>query len=173
MAGGHLGFAPEQLEDSRFQLEMLVPEVLQWPGGWNRTAAKRFRSSPQRHLYRRGYFPVFADGRFGVQMATRFVATEECDADPAFKEAYIRCRREDIKIIKSPVGMPGRAIDSAFIRQVEEGLKRPVRCPYHCITTCDPAKSPYCICLALLNACRGRMGHGFAFVGAMAIGCMK
>jgi nitronate monooxygenase len=167
MAGGHLGFAPEQLEDSRFQLETLVPQVLQVARGLEQDGGKAVPVIAAGGIFTGAdIFRFLQMGASAVQMATRFVATEECDADPAFKEAYIRCRREDIKIIKSPVGMPGRAIDSAFIRQVEEGLKRPVRCPYHCIITCDPAKSPYCICMALLNACRGRMGHGFAFVGA-------
>ncbi|HCH41692.1 MAG TPA: nitronate monooxygenase, partial [Alistipes obesi] len=68
-----------------------------------------------------------------VQMGTRFVATEECDADPAFKESYVHARKEDIEIIQSPVGMPGRAIHSSFLEKVKAGLKRPKSCPFNCI----------------------------------------
>jgi len=68
-------------------------------------------------------------------------------------------------IIKSPVGMPGRAIRNQFLDAVGAGQRMPFTCPYHCIVTCDYLNSPYCIALALINAQRGRMGHGFAFAG--------
>ena len=92
----------------------------------------------------------------GVQVATRFVTTEECDADPAFKQTYLDARPQDIEIIKSPVGMPGRAIHSSFLDRVKEGLKRPKNCPFDCIKTCDVTHSPYCIMLALYNAFKGQ-----------------
>jgi len=62
-------------------------------------------------------------GASGVQMATRFVATNECDASIKFKNAYIEARKEDLRIIKSPVGMPGRAIANTFLDDVEQGKK--------------------------------------------------
>ena len=108
---------------------------------------------------------ILSLGASAVQMATRFVATEECDASDAFKEAYVQCRKEDIGIIKSPVGMPGRAITDAFLKAAANGEKHPKACPFHCISTCKGESAPYCISVALLNACRGRMEHGFAFVG--------
>jgi nitronate monooxygenase len=101
-------------------------------------------------------------------MATRFVTTHECDAAASFKEAYIRATPEDIVIIKSPVGMPGRAVRNRFLEDVGAGKRMPFTCPYHCIVTCDYLNSPYCIALALINAQRGRMHHGFAFAGANA-----
>ena len=107
-------------------------------------------------------------GAAGVQMGTRFVTTEECDADPAFKQSYIEAREEDIEIIQSPVGMPGRAIRNSFLDRVKEGLKRPKSCPFDCIKTCDVMHSPYCIMLALYNAFRGRLRNGYAFCGANA-----
>lgn len=107
-------------------------------------------------------------GAEGVQMGTRFVTTEECDADPAFKQSYIEARREDIEIIQSPVGMPGRAIHNRFLDRVKEGLKRPKACPFDCIKTCDVTHSPYCIMLALYNAFKGRLQNGYAFCGANA-----
>ena len=101
-------------------------------------------------------------------MGTRFVATEECDADPAFKESYVHARKEDIEIIQSPVGMPGRAIHSSFLEKVKAGLKRPKSCPFNCIKTCDVSRSPYCIMLALYNAFKGKLQNGYAFCGANA-----
>jgi NAD(P)H-dependent flavin oxidoreductase YrpB (nitropropane dioxygenase family) len=101
-------------------------------------------------------------------MATRFVCTTECDASQAFKEAYLKAKKEDIIIIKSPVGLPGRAIKNKFLEQVAAGKKIPFQCPFKCIRTCKVEKSPYCIALALINAKKGLMEHGFAFCGANA-----
>lgn len=168
-AGGHLGFRRDQLDDPAHALEPLLAEVL--------TALRPFEAKAERPI------PVVAGGgiytgadihRFlqlgaaGVQMATRFVTTHECDASAAFKEAYLRATPEDIVLIESPVGMPGRAIRNVFLDEVRAGRKMPFTCPYHCIITCDYVNSPYCIALALINAQRGRMGHGFAFAGENA-----
>ena len=101
-------------------------------------------------------------------MGTRFVTTKECDASDAFKQSYINARKEDIEIIQSPVGMPGRAIHNSFLDKVREGLKRPKRCPFNCIKTCDVTHSPYCIMMALYNAFRGKLDSGYAFCGANA-----
>ena len=107
-------------------------------------------------------------GAAGVQMGTRFVATHECDADKAFKEMYVKAKAEDLMIIKSPVGLPGRVIQNEFIQRINNGEKRPLKCPYHCIKTCNPEKSPYCIALALESARRGKFKNGFAFAGQNA-----
>jgi NAD(P)H-dependent flavin oxidoreductase YrpB (nitropropane dioxygenase family) len=101
-------------------------------------------------------------------MATRFVTTNECDAAPDFKKTYIDARREDLVIIKSPVGMPGRAIRNRFIDDVSEGKRKPYTCPYHCLLTCDYKNTPYCIAQALMNAKKGKLKNGFAFAGANA-----
>jgi NAD(P)H-dependent flavin oxidoreductase YrpB (nitropropane dioxygenase family) len=81
---------------------------------------------------------------------------------------YVDCKEEDICIIKSPVGMPGRAIRNQFIKDVEGGVKKPFNCPFHCLSTCDYKESPYCISLALINAQKGNLKNGFAFAGANA-----
>jgi nitronate monooxygenase len=168
-AGGHLGFKPEQIDDPEFSLEKTVPEVVE--------AVKEFESKAGRPI------PIIAAGgvwdgadiyKFmrlgasGVQMGTRFVATHECDADIKFKESYVNAKEEDIQIIKSPVGLPGRAVDGPFLQDVKAGLKKPFKCPFHCISSCDFTKSPYCIALALVNAKKGLLKHGFAFAGANA-----
>ena len=90
-------------------------------------------------------------GASGVQMGTRFVTTEECDASSKFKQTYIDSTEEDMEIINSPVGMPGRAIRNDFIEKIRKGEKRPVKCPYHCLSTCDIKTTPYCIVAALIN----------------------
>ncbi|HPU70250.1 MAG TPA: nitronate monooxygenase, partial [Coprothermobacter proteolyticus] len=104
-------------------------------------------------------------GASGVQMATRFVATYECDASMEFKQAYINAKKEDVVIIKSPVGMPGRAIRNQFLIDVENNAKKPDVCRYNCLKTCDPKKAPYCISQALINAQKGNLDEGFAFCG--------
>lgn len=166
-AGGHLGFSVEQIEDPAFALENLVPEVVE--------ALKPFEDQAGRAI------PVIAAGgcytgadirdllelgAAAVQMGTRFVATVECDADHAFKQAYLDAKPGDAIIIQSPVGLPGRALKNLFLEQVGSGQRKPVNCPYHCIRTCDPQKSPYCISLALMAAQRGCTDRGFVFAGA-------
>ncbi|MBI3121687.1 MAG: nitronate monooxygenase [candidate division NC10 bacterium] len=169
LAGGHLGFKPEQIGDPAYALERLVAEVL--------AEVRPFEEKHQRAIpvVAAGGIYTGADihkflqsGAAGVQMATRFVTTHECDASLAFKETYIRAKQEDIVIIKSPVGMPGRAIRNQFIDDINNAKKAPVKCPYHCIITCDYTKTPYCIALALTNAQRGNLKCGFAFAGANA-----
>ena len=173
LAGGHLGFTPEearQAQEGRPRpLGDLLAEVLE--------ALAPFREKYGRDI------PVFvaggvkdggemarymAAGAAGAQFATRFIATEECDASPAYKEALIRASEGDITIVQSPVGMPGRALDSPLIRRVREGAEpRPGRC-WRCLTPCDPAKAPYCISGALMAAVRGDWDKGLFFCGANA-----
>jgi len=106
-------------------------------------------------------------------MGTRFVTTDECDASNGFKQAYINAAEKDIEIIKSPVGMPGRAIFSNFIQKVKDGKKQPKKCPFKCIKTCDIDKSPYCIIIALISALKGNFEHGYAFAGSNAFRATK
>jgi nitronate monooxygenase len=101
-------------------------------------------------------------------MGTRFVATHECDADIRFKEAYVSCREDDIEIIKSPVGMPGRAIRSQFLKDVSSGKKMKLKCAWKCLKSCDIKTARYCISLALDNARKGILDKGFAFAGSNA-----
>ncbi len=107
-------------------------------------------------------------GAQGVQMGTRFVATDECDAFQEFKDAYLNCKKEDIVIIDSPVGLPGRAIRDDFLERVSTGVKESFKCPWKCLRTCDFKNVAYCIALALTNAKKGNMEKGFAFAGANA-----
>ena len=168
-AGGHLGYKPEQIDDAHYALETLVPEIVAEVRAFGEEHGRHIPVIAGGGIYTgEDIYRIMALGADGVQMGTRFVTTEECDADPAFKQSYIDARREDIEIIQSPVGMPGRAIHNRFLDRVKQGLKRPSACPFDCIKTCDVTHSPYCIMLALYNAFRGRLQNGYAFCGANA-----
>jgi NAD(P)H-dependent flavin oxidoreductase YrpB (nitropropane dioxygenase family) len=167
-AGGHLGFKEAEISDPAFALEALLQPVLR------EAEAGTTQDGPIPVIAAGGIYTgedmykVMAMGASGVQIATRFVTTHECDAAPGFKQAYIDAAPEDMVIIKSPIGLPGRAIRNRFTQGVEAGERTPVKCPYHCIVTCDGQNSPYCIALALMNAAKARLNHGFAFAGANA-----
>lgn len=167
MAGGHLGFKEEQINDPEYSLENLLQGVLKETSALKEQYGQEFPVIAGGGIFTGGDIRRIMDmGAAGVQMGTRFVATWECDASEAFKQAYVNAGEDDVEIIKSPVGMPGRALKNQFTQEVREGRKKPFKCPYHCIQTCDVEKSPYCICLALMNAKKGSLGKGFAFAGA-------
>ncbi len=169
MAGGHLGFKAEELGDPSRALEAIVPEVVEAVRPFEEKTGRKIPVIAGGGIYTGADIKRIMDlGASGVQMATRFVATSECDADPAFKAAYVNAGEGDLTIIKSPVGMPGRAIKNEFLNDVAAGKKKPFSCPYHCIVTCEVDKAPYCISLALLNAQKGRLDKGFAFAGSNA-----
>lgn len=166
-AGGHLGFKPEELADDNFAVEKLVTDVIE-----------AVRPYEEKHRTR---IPVIAAGGVytgsdicqmmklgvsGVQMGTRFVATHECDADIRFKQAFIDAKEEDLEIIKSPVGMPGRVIKSSFTQDIKEAKQQPFKCLFHCVSSCDYTTAPYCIAKALACAMRGKLTTGFAFAGS-------
>lgn len=173
-AGGHLGFKEEQIFDSNYQLEKLVPEIVselkQFEEKYNQPipliAAGGIYTGKDIH-------DILELGASGVQMGTRFVTTTECDASMAFKQSYIDAEEKDIEIIRSPVGMPGRAIFSNFIEKVREGQKQPKKCPFKCIKTCEISRSPYCIIVALINALKGNFEYGYAFAGSNAFRATK
>jgi nitronate monooxygenase len=168
-AGGHLGFNEETICDPEYSLEKLVPEVIQALKPFEERYEKRIPVIAAGGIYTgEDIFRFFQLGASAVQMATRFVTTYECDASENFKQTYLDSRKEDITVIKSPVGMPGRAIKNAFLDGVSQGKKKPFKCPYHCIITCDYKKSPYCIAFALMNAKKGNFSDGFAFAGENA-----
>ena len=162
-AGGHLGFSREELDnytkesyDEEIKAilsmtkEMEVPTVV---------AGGVYTREDMEHY--------LAMGASGVQLATRFVTTKECDASDAYKQAYINAKKEDIEIVSSPVGMPGRAIHNAFLDKVNAG-ERFMRGCRQCIITCKPATAPYCITEALINAVEGRLDEGLIFCGSNA-----
>ncbi len=169
MAGGHLGFKKMQLGDPNYKLENLIPDVVDVVEPWQQRFGKSIPVIAAGGVYSgadiRKYLQL---GAKGVQMATRFVPTFECDADIAFKQAFVNAKKDDMAIIQSPVGLPGRAIRNSFLNEVEAGEKKPFKCPYKCLITCDYKTAPYCIAQALSNAQQGRLQDGFVFAGANA-----
>ncbi len=169
LAGGHLGFKKDQLDNSDYELEKLLFELKETQSIIEVQHNKKIPIIAGGGIYSgQDVFYFLERGADACQMGTRFVTTWECDADIAFKEAYIAAKKEDIVYIDSPVGLPGRAINNSFLKDVKEGLKHPFSCPYNCIITCEKEKAPYCITLALINAKNGKLKNGFAFAGANA-----
>lgn len=168
-AGGHLGFPPEVLrEEIRPDLLDIVKDVIRVVA----PVAEKFQK--QIPVVAAGGVYTGADiarminaGASGVQIATRFVATEECDADIKFKQAYLDARKEDIIIIDSPVGMPGRALNNKFIKKLKQSPE-PISGCYLCLKGCNPTVAPYCISDALINAVKGMVDEGVVFVGSNA-----
>ncbi|PKP41408.1 MAG: nitronate monooxygenase [Bacteroidetes bacterium HGW-Bacteroidetes-10] len=173
-AGGHLGYKENQIADEKFSLEEILPDLVK-----NIKVVEEQNNCKIPIIAGGGIYDgegmkrIIDMGASAVQMGSIFVTTDECDASPAFKEAYIKATEKDVEIIKSPVGMPGRAIFSKFIESVKEGKEKPNGCPYHCIRTCDYNTSPYCIIKALYNAYKGNFSKGYAFAGSNAFKAEK
>jgi nitronate monooxygenase len=169
LAGGHLGFKPEQINNPEYSLENIIPTVCSALEKYEEKYKKKIPVIAAGGVYTGADINKFLNlGASGVQMGTRFVATKECDADIKFKKQYINCKKEDIVIIQSPVGMPGRAIINDFLKDVKAGIKKPFSCPWKCLKTCDFKTSLYCIANALLKAKIGELANGFSFAGANA-----
>lgn len=170
LAGGHLGFSEEQLEHiSDFSLETLIPEVLSAVEPFEQKYGRKIPVIPAGGIFDGGDIArMLRLGASGVQMATRFVCTHECDASPEFKQAYLAANEEDLVIIKSPVGLPGRAINNPFLRKLEQQGRLRIKCPYHCLSACQVDTARYCIALALLNSSFGDVDNGLIFSGSTA-----
>jgi nitronate monooxygenase len=168
-AGGHLGFKLEQINDESYRLEKLIVQVCSVVDKIEQRIGKKIPVIAAGGIYTGAdIYNILKLGADGVQMGTRFVTSFECDASDEFKQAYIDAKAEDIEIIVSPVGMPGRAIYNSFIGKVRRGEKQPINCPFKCIKTCDISTSPYCIITVLMNAYKGNMNSGYAFAGSNA-----
>lgn len=166
MAGGHLGFSIEEIEaytvEKTKDYDVEVREIIALADEMEvpvAVAGGVYDRADMEHY--------LAMGAKAVQVATRFVTTKECDASDAYKQAYIDAKKEDIVIVKSPVGMPGRAIHNAFLDKVNAG-ERFMRGCRQCVSTCDPKTTPYCITEALVNAVKGNLDEGLIFCGSNA-----
>ncbi len=170
MAGGHLGFSSEQLDDPGYALEKIIPEVVEVVSVFEReNRGQNSGDSCRRDIHRRGHPRVHQAGRSGGSdgYPIRGDPRVRC-RNIEFKNAYIAAKKEDLIIIQSPVGLPGRAIRNDFIESISKGMKKPFKCPYHCISSCNCTDSPYCIAMALANARKGKLKGGFAFAGENA-----
>jgi nitronate monooxygenase len=166
-AGGHLGFKSEQITEENHQLEVLIPEVVKEKQVFEEQYGKSIPVIAAGGIYTgEDIAKIMRLGATGVQLGTRFVATHECDAADSFKNAYLTATQKNTVIIKSPVGMPGRAIKNTFLTDAEEGKKKPNGCKFHCLITCNYKETSYCILDALTSARKGNLDNGFAFAGS-------
>jgi len=175
LAGGHLGFSEEQLaQPEEYSLEKLLPEVLETIKPYEDKYGKKIPVIAAGGIFNgKDIAKMLSMGASGVQMGTRFVCTEECDVSREYKQAYLDAKEEDIVIIKSPVGMPGRAIRNHFLKDLEVKGKLKIKCPYRCLSVCQVEKAQYCIALALVNSYFGDVDHGLIFAGQNAYRCNK
>ncbi len=168
LAGGHLGFKEEQLDDAQDHFYETILEI--------KEEIEELQDCPliaAGGIYtKEDVQKALAYGADAVQMGTRFVTTEECDVHPNFKQAYLDAKEEDMVVIKSPVGMPGRAIRTPFIDRVEAGRIPPEKCN-RCLIPCKAEEAPYCITQALINAAYGDIENGLIFSGANAYRATK
>ncbi len=168
-AGGHLGYKASQIDSKEYALETLLPEVVTEVSKIEELHGVKIPVIAAGGIYTKEDIDhIMSLGASGVQLGSRFVTTYECDASQDFKQIYLDAKEEDIEIIQSPVGMPGRAIKNSFLDKVKAGIKQPKSCPFNCIKTCDISRSPYCIVTALYQAFRGKMDSGYAFAGSNA-----
>lgn len=169
LAGGHLGFTKEDLNNPDKRLDKLVLEVIDAVKPYEEKYNKEIPIIAAGGIFNgEDIARLFKLGAKGVQLGSRFAATKECDASHGFKESYISSKQEDIGFIQSPVGLIGRAIKNDFLKEVELGNKKPIKCVVNCLRPCDPKEAPYCIANALINAQRGNLNSGFVFAGANA-----
>ncbi|MGN1276360.1 MAG: NAD(P)H-dependent flavin oxidoreductase [Floccifex sp.] len=166
-AGGHLGFKLKDLENHTCQeLDAILEEVLE--------VVKEYEVKYQRMI------PVFVAGGIytskdivhymkkgaaGVQMGTRFIATYECDASDEFKNQILNAKEEDIVLVKSPTGFPGRAILNSYMKKVKKQSNQAISHCLACLKPCNPANTPYCITRALIEAVKGNEEKGLFFTG--------
>ena len=166
-AGGHLGYKADQIEDEHYSLEEILPPIVE--------EVHAFEAAHDCHI------PVIAGGGVytgediahytkmgaaGAQLATRFIPTYECDASQTYKDVLLAAKPEDVRIIHSPVGMPGRALATPLVQKLEQGLRFPPKHCARCLKACEPAKVPYCITHALIEAVKGNVEEGLFFCGA-------
>jgi len=171
MAGGHLGFSyDEVINNTARPLEELVKELVDYIAPLEETIPVIAAGG----IFDGNDIAKFLKiGAAGVQMATRFVCTTECDVHDDFKQAYLSATKDDIAIINSPVGLPGRVIRNAFTERAMLGETIPFKCPHHCLRSCNPRTAPYCIAKVLADASKGHLLNAFVFAGSNAYRCTE
>ena len=168
LAGGHLGFSFKELENIEdVSLEKMLRDVLVIVSKYEKSSNVKIPLIAAGGVFDgKDIARMFKLGSSGVQMGTRFVCTNECDAAPEFKKAFLDAKEEDVIIIKSPVQLPGRVVKNKFVADILDGKKEPFICKYKCLATCNPDNVDYCIAQALVNAYRGNLGKGLVMCGS-------
>ncbi|MDD3225821.1 MAG: nitronate monooxygenase family protein [Clostridium sp.] len=166
-AGGHLGYSLEELEHKEdIDLGEIVKSVIKVLEPYEAKYSKKIPVVCGGGVYTAEDVAKYIKlGANGVQIATRFIGTEECDADIKYKKFFINSDKKDIEIVISPVGMPGRAFKNDFIKRVNQTKEKVTNC-YNCLKPCNPKNTPYCISKALINAVKGDVNNGLIFTGS-------
>ena len=166
MAGGHLGFSEEVLKSGvLLDIRDLIKEVREAIKPYEEAYDSRIPIAAAGGIYYSEEIKEMLEiGADAVQIGSRFVATQECDAHINFKEAYIQSRENEIGYVKSPVGMPGQAVLNSFIKKVSLEREKVTKC-YNCLTPCNPATTQYCITSALIRSVTGDVDNGLVFIG--------
>ncbi len=174
LAGGHLGFKRAELDNPEIKLESIIEECVAEVKPYIERYSKDIAVIAAGGIYTgKDIFEIMQHGAGAVKMGSRFVTSYECDAAQGFKDAYINCKKEDIMIINSPVGLPGRVIANDFVKRINEGELRPFKCSWQCLKSCDFKNIQYCIAETLFKSAKGIMNEGFAFAGANAFKATK
>lgn len=166
LSGGHQGFTYEQCTQEEYQLENIIGPVIEEAKNW-------------------GDIPIIAAGGIwdkkdidkflamgcsGVQMATRFIGTFECDADAKFKNVLLNAKAEDIQLMKSPVGLPARGVMTNLQFSIENKTAPKVQCISNCVAPCNRGHEAklvgYCIADRLGAAYQGDTETGLFFSGS-------
>ncbi|MBD3271694.1 MAG: nitronate monooxygenase, partial [Elusimicrobia bacterium] len=166
LAGGHLGFSMQELKNMKlFSIETLLKDVI---NEVQKTGSKIPVIAAGGIFNGKDIAHMLKMGARGVQIATRFICTNECDVPDAVKQAVLDAKKEDMVVINSPVGMPGRVIKNPFVELIMKDEQIPFNCDYKCLKTCDYKNVQYCVAEALVNGSRGNFHHGFLMAGMNA-----
>lgn len=169
LAGGHLGFKKEELTGNVVPLSKLIEETVNEVRLFELQHGRSVPVIAAGGIYTgKDMYDIMQAGAKAVKLGTRFVTTHECDASLGFKESYLTCNADDIMIVNSPVGLPGRVVKNEFVEQIMLGKTKPFKCVWHCLSSCNYQTAPYCIAQVLFNAAQGKMNKGFAFAGSNA-----
>ena len=166
LSGGHQGFTYEDCFKEEFQLENIVPPIIEEAKKW-------------------GNIPVIAAGGIwdnrdiqkfinmgcaGVQMGTRFIGTFECDASDEFKKVILSSKKEDIELLKSPVGYPARGVRTHLIDLIDKREGPAIKCISNCVSPCKRGEEAkvvgFCIADRLSDAYLGNRELGLFFTGS-------
>ena len=164
-AGGHLGFKKDEIETASETFDTTIVDIVNHVKEYEEKYEKKIPIIAAGGIFDGNDIAKYLNlGASGVQMATRFVAPHECDASLEFKNAYVNANKDEVGIVSSPVGMPGRAILNPFVNKTKEGPVKVDKC-FRCLTPCDPKTTPYCITKALINSVNGDIDNGLIFCG--------
>jgi nitronate monooxygenase len=169
LSGGHQGFKKCDLNDTTIKLSDIVKQTINILKPFEEKYNVKVPVIAAGGIYTgHDMHEIMQTGASAVKMGSRFVTTHECDASIKFKEYYLNCNKDDITIIDSPVGLPGRVINNSFTNKIKNGEAQPIFCPWKCLKTCNYKTVGFCIAKALINAAEGNIENGIVFAGTKA-----